>query len=381
MDDLQKRDDTIKALQQEIDDEEFPSRTYNSWVRGEIAITSEAYDTNGNASFYPTKQCRFFDSHGFIFLPRFASSDEVSSMKSEMANLVNEEWNPSSSSQPTQVFRTDDKQIDAQGTSDYFLDSASKTHYFAEKDAIIEDSDTGELKEEYKSDKLSALNKAGHGMHTSPGPFKDYTQSTKVAQLLHELGWENPVVPQSMYIFKQAKIGGEVTSHQDSTFLYTTPRHTCIGLWLALDDATLDNGCLWVRPGSHKESVRRQFARNPEHFGESLSYNEGCDGDSTQPQMIFRQLNNDGDYAIDNNITWEGSLPTDLQEAGFMPVPCKAGDLLAFNGQLDHLSLPNTSSKARHTFQLHCVEGEEAGVTWSRENWLQYPPGVSFMKL
>lgn len=384
MDDLQKRDDTIKALQQEIDDEEFPSSpTYHSWVRREITITSEADDTNDNASFYPTKQCRFFDSHGFIFLPRFASSDEVSSMKSEMANLVNEEWNPSSSSssQPTQVFRTDDKQIDAQGTSDYFLDSASKTHYFAEKDAIIEHSDTGELKEEYKSDKLSALNKAGHGMHTSPGPFKDYTQSTKVAQLLHELGWKNPVVPQSMYIFKQAKIGGEVTSHQDSTFLYTTPRHTCIGLWLALDDATLDNGCLWVRPGSHKESVRRQFARNPEHFGESLSYNEGSDGDSTQPQMIFRQLNNDGDYAIDNNITWEGSLPTDLQEAGFMPVPCKAGDLLAFNGQLDHLSLPNTSSKARHTFQLHCVEGEEAGVTWSRENWLQYPPGVSFMKL
>ena len=381
MDELRKRDDMIKVLQQEIDDEEFPPITYHSWVRGDCDI-SPGYnnDSSPHESFYPTKRCRFFDKHGFIFLPGFASSDEVSSMKSAMETLVNDEWEPSS--QPTQVFRTDEKQIDAQGKSDYFLDSASKVHFFAETDAIVEDSG-GELKEEYKSNKLLALNKAGHGMHTHPGPFKDYTQSTKVSRLLRELGWVHPVVPQSMYIFKQAKIGGEVTSHQDSTFLYTTPRQTCIGLWLALDDATINNGCLWVRPGSHKESVRRQFVRNPQHFGESLNYDDG-DGDSTQPQMIFRQLN------ADTNISWEGGLPEDslpipecdgLYKAGFIPVPCKAGDLLAFNGELDHLSLPNTSSNARHTFQLHCVEGEKAGITWSRENWLQYPRGVSFMNL
>ena len=304
-------------------------------------------------------------------------------MKSAMENMVNEEWQPNS--QPTEVFRTDEKQVEAQGKSDYFLDSASKVHYFAEKDAIIEE--TGELKEEYQSNKLSALNKAGHGMHTSPGPFKEYTQSPKVALLLRELGWTDPVVPQSMYIFKQAKIGGEVTSHQDSTFLYTTPRQTCIGLWLALDDATLDNGCLWVRPGSHKESVRRQFVRNPKHFGESLNYDDDDSGDSTQPQMIFRNLNNDEQ---NKDIAWEGGLPKDslpmpqctgLYEAGFIPVPCKAGDLLAFTGELDHLSLPNFSSKARHTFQLHCVEGEKAGVTWSKENWLQYPSNIPFMRL
>ena len=45
-----------------------------------------------------------------------------------------------------------------------------------------------------------------------------------------------------MYIFKQGKIGGEVTSHQDSTYLFTTPHQTCLGLWLALDDATVENG-------------------------------------------------------------------------------------------------------------------------------------------
>lgn len=369
MEDDAKRNEILRALQQEVDGEEqlhITGSNYNSWVRGDCALA-------------PTNRCRFFDRHGFVFLPGFAKDDEVQSMKSSMKELVDKEWNPSS--QPTEVFRTDEKQVDAQGRSDYFLDSASKCHFFAEKDAI---DDNGVLKEEYKSNKLTALNKAGHGIHTQPGPFKDYTQSSKVANLLRELGWVHPVVPQSMYIFKQARIGGEVTSHQDSTFLYTTPRQTCIGLWLALDDATLENGCLWIRPGSHREGIRRQFVRNPEHFGESLTY-DGEDGDCTQPQMIFRQLRNKK-----HDVTWEGSLPKDalplpecagLYDAGFVPVPCKAGDLLAFAGGLDHLSLPNYSPNARHTFQLHCIEGEEAGVTWSKENWLQYPPGVSFMKL
>jgi phytanoyl-CoA hydroxylase len=102
--------------------------------------------------------------------------------------------------------------------------------------------------------------------------------------------------------------------------------------------------------------------------------------------MIFRQLlNGDG-----KEVPWDGKLPDDslpapeyigLYEHGFIPIPCKAGDSLAFAGELDHLSLPNNSSQARHTFQLHCVEGERAGVYWSKENWLQYPPDEPFMKL
>ena len=62
-----------------------------------------------------------------------------------------------------------------------------------------------------------------------------------------------------MYSFKQPRIGGEVTSHQDSTFLFTEPRQTCLGLWLALEKATEENGCVWGRPGSHNEPVRRRF--------------------------------------------------------------------------------------------------------------------------
>lgn len=42
--------------------------------------------------------------------------------------------------------------------------------------------------------------------------------------------------------------------HQDNSFLYTQPT-TCTGLWLALEDATTINGCLWAIPGSHKRTL------------------------------------------------------------------------------------------------------------------------------
>jgi len=249
-----------------------------------------------------------------------------------------------------------------------------------------------QLKPEYHDSKMAALNKAGHALHLRKGTaFYDYCFSDKLHSLLRELGWRDPVVPQSMYIFKQAVTGGAVNSHQDSTFLFTTPRQTCIGLWLALDDATLENGCLWVRPGSHvnDEGTRRHYQRNPRHFGDASIANRSNEakGDDvrTEPKFVMKDLT-----TVENNqqpkIPWDGELPGDgsweaLLQAGFIPVECQAGDLLAFCGELDHLSLPNTSDKARHTFQLHCVEGPSQGVTWSEYNWLQYPDGKQFAKL
>ena len=44
------------------------------------------------------------------------------------------------------------------------------------------------------------------------------------------IGFKDPLLLQSMYIFKQPKIGGEVVCHQDSTFLITEPEST-VGFW------------------------------------------------------------------------------------------------------------------------------------------------------
>jgi phytanoyl-CoA hydroxylase len=328
-------------------------------------------NTNWVLEDHRSDRCRYFDTHGFLILPAFCEPEMVESLKRQMADLANHDWDPSTS---IDTFGTDPKSNMERG--DYFLDSSNKVHYFAEPHALssVDDEESKQqqqqqqqqLKPEFQNDKLAALNKAGHGMHTIPGSFRDYTMSTQMKDLVLELGWKDPVVPQSMYIFKQPKIGGSVNSHQDSSFLYTTPRQTCLGLWLALDDATLENGCLWVRPGSHREVVRRQFLRNPDYFETK---------DPSAPKLIFKQ------HHEEPKVTWEGELPPSLFEEGFVPAEVKAGDLVVFCGTLDHLSLPNFSDLQRHTFQLHLVEGPKESVEWSPSNWLQYPPEASFVKL
>ena len=309
-----------------------------------------------------------FHRDGCAVVRGFASKSECDRMMNQMSQLI-DEWDP----MELVVFRTDSKQIDAQAQSDYFLNSGDGIAFFLEPSAV--DEETGALADH--TPKHEALNKVGHGLHIADPVFRKYSTSRKVAALTRLLGWVNPVLPQSMYIFKQPHDGAEVTSHQDSTFLFTTPRQTCLGLWLALEDATLDNGCVWARPGSHAEPLRRHFQRNPDHF-------EG--GDKSAPQMIFHDFENGSD-TVRSPAPWEGALPPGVPEneaarsAGFVPFECKKGDLVLIHGQVDHLSLKNTSPKSRHTFQLHLVEGPSEGVEWHPKNWLQLSGGRPFLSL
>jgi len=307
-----------------------------------------------------------FKRDGYLLIQNFASVDECQSLKKRMQELI-DTWDPDETLAP--VFSTDETQEKNQGRSDYFLDSADRIHFFLEKHAAGED---GRLRPDVT--KHRALNKVGHGLHVVDSIFKEYAHSNKVKELVAELGWKDPVLPQSMYIFKQPSIGGEVTSHQDSSFLHTTPRPTCLGLWLALDSATLENGCLWARPGSHLEPIRRVFVRNSKHFH---------DNDTDAPQMVFEECDSTG-----KGWEWEGKMPdgweppsAGLQEKGFAPLECEVGDLVVIHGQIDHLSLPNKNEKPRETFQLHLVEGPAEGITWSKRNWLQYPEGREFPSL
>ena len=61
-----------------------------------------------------------------------------------------------------------------------------------------------------------------------------------------------------------------VSPHQDSTFLHTDPMRI-VGFWFALEDVTLENGCLWFIPGSHKQGISRRFIRNPDPSSPNLT--------------------------------------------------------------------------------------------------------------
>lgn len=74
------------------------------------------------------------------------------------------------------------------------------------------------------------------------------------------------VVECSLYFFIP------VIAHQDATYLYSEPT-PAVGFWIALQDATVQNGCLWMASGSHKSGVHRRLLRkNNDESKPSLEY-------------------------------------------------------------------------------------------------------------
>ena len=84
-----------------------------------------------------SEDSRFFNKHGFLVKRSFASPSESAEMIDRMTSIVEEQWHPGTS--PAAVFRTDAEQESAQGSSDYFLDSADRIHFFSEKGGLKED--------------------------------------------------------------------------------------------------------------------------------------------------------------------------------------------------------------------------------------------------
>lgn len=191
-----------------------------------------------------------------------------------------------------------------------------------------------------------SLNKIGHALHVPNNQFRKITFDERVKEACFQLGFADPAVVQSMYIFKNPGIGGIVTPHQDATFLYTEPLNL-LGFWIALEDATLENGCLWFARGSHKSGVHRRYIRNPDHASSEL-------------------------------LIYNAAAPF-YQKSNFTAVPVKKGTCVLIHGQVIHYSEANKSEKSRHAYTFHVVERDN--TKYSEENWLQPTNGCSFLSL
>lgn len=212
--------------------------------------------------------------------------------------------------------------------SNYFVESAYGIGTFFEEEAFNE---MGQLAFPLPL----AVNKLGHAMHDLDPVFSDFSKGTALQGISESLGVADPRVMQSMYIFKQPSIGGEVICHQDSTYLYTEPM-SVIGYWFAIDDAHQGNGCLGGLPGEHRQGLKSLFRRQ-------------ADG----------QLRTE---IIDDAIEW------DMRHLEWLEVP--AGTLIVFSGCFPHLSNANRSPIARHAYTLHVVDGAS---NYPADNWLQRP--------
>ena len=259
-----------------------------------------------------------FLQDGYLVLPGFKSADEIARVRQRAAEIV-DAFVPSGS---VSIFTTTEQ---ARTADSYFLGSADKIRCFFEEEAFAPD---GSLKQ----DKALSINKIGHALHDLDPLFDRFSRGDALQSLACRIGLEQAILWQSMYIFKQPGIGGEVGWHQDATFFDTQPR-TVTTFWFALEDANLGNGCLWVQPGGHHSPLRERFVR-------------------TADTVSMEKL---------DATPWPDA-------ACAVPLEVAAGTLVVFHGLLPHYSAPNRSTRSRHAYTLHATD---ARAHYAASNWLQ----------
>jgi phytanoyl-CoA hydroxylase len=258
-----------------------------------------------------------FRADGFVVLDGFvdgASCDALRARADELVDGFDADAHRS-------IFTTDEQ---ARKTDDYFLDSGDQIRFFFEADAWDA---SGALRQA----KARSINKIGHALHDLDPVFDAFSRTPALAALIAALDLPAPLLMQSMYIFKQPFIGGEVRCHQDSTFLHTTPERM-VGLWFALEDAHRDNGCLWAIPGGHRAGLKQRFVR---------------DGRTTRLDVL-------------DATPWD--------DARLVPLEVKKGAVIVLDGLCPHMSHANRSPASRHAYTLHVVSGLSDYPT---TNWLQ----------
>ena len=187
---------------------------------------------------------------------------------------------------------------------------------------------------------------AVHFPHWVNSVFLEAIRQTNIVSVLsrivgaHLPAWDGSVkAMQSMVFMKPPGLPGQAW-HQDEHFIPTRDRSLC-GAWIALDDATVDNGCLWVLPGSHRSGMLypTRDHHQPDRFDPA-------------PEAY--------DPTIADFVNFD---------QGSIPVPVRAGSVIFFNGHLLHSSQPNrTTDTSRRALVNHYCNA------WSQLPWSV--PGV-----
>lgn len=142
--------------------------------------------------------------------------------------------------------------------------------------------------------------------------LKALAYNPRLTALLETLMDAPPALFQDMALLKPPRIGREKPWHQDHAYFDLPLDTPVVGVWIALDEATVDNGCMMVYPGSHRAGPVVHFQRRDWQI---------CD-------------------------TYERS-------AGAMAVPLKPGGALFFHSLLQHGTPANSSSQRRRAVQFH----------------------------
>lgn len=167
-----------------------------------------------------------------------------------------------------------------------------------------------------------------HFPHKVSDIMLNYLAHPVIVDVLTKVIGPNVKCMQSMLFIKSAGKPGQAW-HQDEDYIPTRDR-SLTGAWMALDDATVENGTLWLLPGSHKPGVLwPQANQNDERF------------DCTDESYGFP-----------------------YKEEDAIPVNVKAGAIVFFNGYLLHRSLPNYAKTGYRRVLVNHYMSAESLLPW-----------------
>ncbi len=161
-----------------------------------------------------------------------------------------------------------------------------------------------------------------HGYHQEHPFFEALVRHPRVKGLVEALLGNEAILFGEMALSKPPFIGSEKPWHQDNAYFIYVPLTSIVTTWIALDDATVENGCMYTIPGGHRIGALKHV------------------------------------HDIDCQIA-EGRLDT----SGAVPVELKAGGAMFFSGMLPHQTPPNRSPLRRRALQFQFRGADTRALT------------------
>jgi ectoine hydroxylase-related dioxygenase (phytanoyl-CoA dioxygenase family) len=165
--------------------------------------------------------------------------------------------------------------------------------------------------------------------------FRQMTQSKGMVAIVEQLIGSGVSIFFSQIFCKPPEVGGPKPVHQDNFYFGPNNLDATLTVWIALDDATVENGCLFYGDGSHRGPVYEHFAPPEEPFNLQIS---------TEKVNDFRMT--------------------------AAPVP--AGGVSFHHGNTWHQSSSNTSSRPRRAVAMHFLQNDASLI----DPALWYDPSI-----
>lgn len=246
--------------------------------------STHAYIQHGSAT---EDNVAFYAANGYLVAPGLLSGNEIAELKKETASIFRGERG--------------------------YLDGIIK----------VEDGETdAEVLKKYV---------AIHFPHKISAIIYDYLFHPGIVNVLTKVVSPNLKCMQSMLFVKAPGKKGQAW-HQDEFYIPTRDK-SLVGAWIAIDDATVENGCLWIIPGRPGYMMQRVESHSPEY----------ADVDTIDVSAFEQQM---------------------------IPVEVKSGSVVFFNGYTLHSSLRNKTTDCFRTALVNHYMSAESMLPWDQDGKL-----------